>query len=90
MSRTYPFTAYVLTPAMQVKKVELVECGRYTKSLHFTARGHSYCDGSLHDTPQSAISAGHAKLAAQRSKLQVQQANIEKRAANLAKAEASQ
>lgn len=88
MSRAYPFTAYVLTNAMLVKKVDLVSSA-WSGIGHKTVSGNVYGNGALHDTPQAAIAAGHAKLADQRSKLQVQQANIEKRAANLANAEAA-
>lgn len=84
--RKYPFTAYVLTQSMVVKKIELVRDG-FHDAWHATESGCEFHDIALHDTPQAAIAAGHAKLAEQRSKLQVQQANIEKRAANLNKAE---
>lgn len=86
MSRTYPFTAYVLTPSMGIRKVEIVKPG-WLHGNHKTVSGSVYGDSRLYDTPQAAIAAGRAKLDEQRRKLQVQQANIEKRAANLDKAE---
>lgn len=44
MSRTYPFTAYVLTPAMLIKKVELVRVSRHYADIHFAAGGKWYSD----------------------------------------------
>lgn len=87
-TRTYPFTAYVLTPEMHVTKVELMRKYDWRRGYHETAGGKLYHDSELHGTPQAAIAVGRAKLDNHRSKLQVQQANIEKRAANLDKAAA--
>lgn len=84
--REYPFTAYVLTPSMGVKKVELVRSGFFS-FWHETKTGSRFHNDRLHDTKQSAITAGRAKLDEQRAKLAIQLANIEKRAANLDKAE---
>lgn len=88
-TRTYPFTAYVLTPAMRVEKVELMRKCFWRSGYHETAIGKLYRDSELHGTTQEAIAAGRAKLDEQRRKLHVQQANIEKRAANLDKAAAN-
>lgn len=86
--RTYPSTAYVLTPAMLVKPVDLARRSKWYSDYHETIGGHAYHDCQIHDTPQAAIAAGRAKLDEQRAKLAKQQANIEKRAANLDKAAA--
>lgn len=85
--REYPFTAYVLTPSMGIKKVELVRQGWMIIGNHKTASGSVYGDSHLHETPQAAIAAGRAKLDEQRAKLAIQLANIKKRAENLDKAE---
>lgn len=79
--REYPFTAYMLTPVMHVKPVELARRSEWYSDYHETIDGRIYHDGQIHDTPQAAIESGRAKLAKQ-------QANIEKRAANLDKAAA--
>lgn len=86
--RQYPFTAYVLTPAMLIKPVELVRRSEWFGDYHETAGGNTYSDSQLHNTPQAAIAEGSAKLNEQRSRLQKQQSNLEKRAANLEKAAA--
>lgn len=83
--REYPFTAYVLTPEMLIKPVELVRRSQWFGDYHETAGGNTYHDCQVHDTPQAAIAAGLAKLNEQRSRLQKQQSNLEKRAANLEK-----
>ncbi len=85
--REYPFTAYVLTPSMSIKRIELVSEGWHL-GLHETRERRSYLERELYDTRQAAVSAGRTKLNEQRSKLQKQQSNLEKRAANLEKSAA--
>lgn len=84
---TPPFTAYVLTPAMLIKKVEIAKRSRWYGFIYETINGHSYHQDALHETAQAAIAAGRAKVEAQREKLAKQASNIEKRIANLDKAE---
>lgn len=86
--REYPFTSYVLTPAMLIKPVELARRSKWYSDYHESVGGNAYHDCQIHDTPQAAIAAGLAKLNEQRSKLQKQQSNLEKCAANLEKAAA--
>lgn len=86
--RTYPFNAFVLTPAMLVKEITLVEpyglIGAYAKYSR-SESGKVYHENDLHPTIAKAIEAGLAQLAAQQEKLIKQQWNINKKAANLRK-----
>lgn len=86
--RKYPFTAYLVTPSMQVRQVELVRRSPWGFSYHEEIGGKDYHEDNLFDDPQAAIAAGRALLDVQRARLAKQQANIEKRAANLDKAAA--
>jgi len=82
--RTYPFSAFVLTPSMaKVVEVKLIEKMWCAPGWHEADSGKVYGDADLHPTPEAAIAAGRAKLDEQRAKLAKQQANIEKRAKNL-------
>jgi hypothetical protein len=79
----YPFTAFVLTPAMLIKEVELARKGRWGAGYSETIGGKSYHETDLYSTPQAALSAGRKKLDAQRTRVKKQQSAIEKRTANL-------
>ena len=87
MKRTYPYTAWVLTPAFLVKEVTLCERAFASDDWDKTAAGKPYHLKDLHATKSAAISCGRQQIIKQTDDLKKKQENLVKKASNLDKAE---
>ncbi len=85
MSRTYPYTAWVIQPSGKPVEVELVERAfdHYHPDWDRASSGKSYHVGYLHPTKEKAIDAGLITLDAQQAKLDKQQSTLNKKRAKL-------
>ncbi|HVH90850.1 MAG TPA: hypothetical protein VM783_05610 [Candidatus Acidoferrum sp.] len=87
MKRTYPYTAWVLTPAFLVKEVTLCEKAFGGDDWDRTAAGKPYHVKDLHPSRSTAISAGRQQIIKQADDLKKKRENLAKKASNLDKAE---
>lgn len=88
MKRTYPYTAWVLTPAFQVKEVTLCERDfNGSDDWDKTAAGKPYHLKNLHVTKSAAISYGRQQIVKQALDLKKKRENLIKKTINLNKAE---
>lgn len=67
MSKSYPFTAWVLTKDFIPKQIELVRPGNYSgvqNGRHATAGGRTYLEPELHQSKRAVIALGWRRIEA--------------------------
>lgn len=92
MSRSYPYTAWVVQPSGRIKQVELVGLGykpwdKSQPEWDATESGKQYCLDELHATSGKAIEQGLFAVEAFQEKLTKQQASLDRRRATLMQAQ---
>jgi len=86
MSRSYPFTAWLLGGTFIPKQVTLTRMSGFSyKDWHSEQSGKNHHESSLFETKEQAIASGESRLAEQEQKIIKQQAGIAKKRANLEK-----
>jgi outer membrane receptor for monomeric catechols len=85
--RTYPYTAWVLTPSFKLKQVELVKAFSGNDYCDLTEAGKLYGTSEIHSSIESAISFGRESLKRQRIDLNKKLGNWSKKLAALNAAE---
>lgn len=89
--KTFPYTAWRLTPSFKPVECEVVEHGRWYGTWEWrrlSTGGRSNAD-DIYATKADAISAGRAKVEAQEQALAKKRASLDKKIAALDKAEAA-
>lgn len=85
--RKYPYTAFMLTPSFNLRKVEVAREGWYT-GYDVLGTGTSVHRSKLHATGKAAIDAGKKAIEQRRARLEKSKSNLTKHEMNLAAAEA--
>jgi hypothetical protein len=85
--RTYPYTAWVLTPSYNVKQIEVTKCYGYPHREHdVSSTGKLYHISDLYKSRGDAIRAGFDRCDAQQVDLRKRQERLDKRFGALEKA----
>lgn len=85
--RTYPYTAWTLTPSFKPKPVTLVSCyAAYAETWDVSESEKSYHVADLFPTKDAAIAAGWESIHEQEAKLARMRDSLDKKRTALAKA----